>query len=329
MTRVVRPEPVSARWTKPTLSAAALRASSGRRTARRTAPRRAPFVVLVCGLLAGGLCVLVVLNTASAAAELRRHDVAVANAALAEDLEQLRSQLAASEAPGALAAAAAKLGMVPNGIPAFLTIAAEWQGHRARQPESRRTRRGAGVPTHRQDHPDRLRRPARRRLPLPDPDHRAPARTSPTTKPTADADTHADAGHAGASARRASMTDAPPPASAAAARPPVPADRWHPHRRRPPGRPGKRRTGSRNGAPSARRCPARRAHLGAGPTLRPAAAAAPRPTYRPHPPGVAFSPPAGRPTAGAAADTGIAGSARSGGRPVAGRRSGSAGWIAG
>lgn len=121
MTRFVRVEPVSVNWTKPTLSAAAQRAVTAR-PARRAGPRRAPFIVLICGLLAGGLCILVVLNTASAAAELRRHDVTAANAGLAEDVEQLRSQLAANEAPDALAAAAAKLGMVPNGTPGFLII---------------------------------------------------------------------------------------------------------------------------------------------------------------------------------------------------------------
>ena len=121
MTRIARVEPVSVNWTKPSLSAAAQRAM-GARQARRAGPRRAPFIVLICGLLTGGLCVLVVLNTASAAAELRRHDVTAANAGLAEDVEQLRSKLAANEAPDALAAAAAKLGMVPNGTPGFLTI---------------------------------------------------------------------------------------------------------------------------------------------------------------------------------------------------------------
>jgi hypothetical protein len=121
VTRFARVEPVSVSWTKPTLSAAAQRAVTAR-PAGRAGPRRAPFIVLICGLLTGGLCVLVVLNTASAAAELRRHDVTAANAGLAEDVEQLRSQLAANEAPDALAAAAAKLGMVPNGDPGFLII---------------------------------------------------------------------------------------------------------------------------------------------------------------------------------------------------------------
>jgi hypothetical protein len=121
VTRIARVEPVSVNWTKPTLSAAAQRAM-GARQARPAGPRWAPFIVLICGLLTGGLCVLVVLNTASAAAELRRHDVTAANAGLAEDVEQLRSKLAANEAPDALAAAAAKLGMVPNGTPGFLTI---------------------------------------------------------------------------------------------------------------------------------------------------------------------------------------------------------------
>jgi hypothetical protein len=121
MTRVARIEPLSARWTKPTLSASVLRSAAARRAAR-TGPRRAPFILLVCGLLAGGLCALVALNTASAAAELRRDAVETTNAGVAEDVQQLRSQVAADEAPGALAAAAAKLGMVPVGTPAFLVL---------------------------------------------------------------------------------------------------------------------------------------------------------------------------------------------------------------
>ena len=142
MTRIARVEPVSVNWTKPTLSAATQRAM-GARQARRAGPRRAPFIVLICGLLTGGLCVLVVLNTASAAAELRRHDVTAANAGLAEDVEQLRSKLAANEAPDALAAAAAKLGMVPNGDSGFPHYSAGRQGERGWQSDPGRTGRGA------------------------------------------------------------------------------------------------------------------------------------------------------------------------------------------
>ena len=178
MTRFARVEPVSISWTKPTLSAAAQRAVAAR-PAGRAGPRRAPFIVLICGLLAGGLCVLVVLNTASAAAELRRHDVTAANAGLAEDVEQLRSKLAANEAPDALAAAAAKLGMVPNGDSGFPHYSAGRQGQRARQPDPGRTCRRARCPPRRRP---RTTRPPARSGPTAS-GRQTPARTLPSPQP--------------------------------------------------------------------------------------------------------------------------------------------------
>jgi hypothetical protein len=83
---------------------------------------RVPFVLLLLGLLGGGMCTLLLLNTASAANEVRRHDLAVKDAGIAAQVQQLRNQVAASSAPGALGSAAAQLGMVPAGNPAFLEI---------------------------------------------------------------------------------------------------------------------------------------------------------------------------------------------------------------
>ena len=142
MTRIARVEPVSVNWTKPTLSAAAQRAM-GARQARRAGPRRAPFIVLICGLLTGGLCVLVVLNTASAAAELRRHDVTAANAGLAEDVEQLRSKLAANEAPDAPRRRRRQARHGAQRDSGFPHYSAGRQGERAWQSEPGRTGRGA------------------------------------------------------------------------------------------------------------------------------------------------------------------------------------------
>lgn len=88
----------------------------------RTGPRRAPFLLLVAGLLVGGLCALLALNTAAAADELRRHAIAQANAGLADDVQQLQAELDAHQAPAALASAAGRLGMVPAGDPAFLSL---------------------------------------------------------------------------------------------------------------------------------------------------------------------------------------------------------------
>jgi hypothetical protein len=91
------------------------------RPAPKHAPR-VPFALLVLGLLVGGMVALLALNTASAANELRRHDVAAKDASVAATLEQLNNEVAASEAPGNLARVAEQLGMVPAGNPAFLQI---------------------------------------------------------------------------------------------------------------------------------------------------------------------------------------------------------------
>jgi hypothetical protein len=85
---------------------------------------RVPFALLVTGLIVGGMCALLGLNTASAANELARHDLAVKDAGIAAQLQQLQNDVAASAAPGALGSAAAALGMVPAGDPAFLEIGA-------------------------------------------------------------------------------------------------------------------------------------------------------------------------------------------------------------
>jgi hypothetical protein len=108
-----RSSPAATPWTRATLNAAPP-------VHRPTGPRRAPFVLLVAALLMGGLCLLLALNTAAAAAELRRHGMLDSNASLAAAVQQAQSDLAAREAPGALAAAAATLGMVVNSNPGYL-----------------------------------------------------------------------------------------------------------------------------------------------------------------------------------------------------------------
>ncbi|MFN2519086.1 MAG: hypothetical protein ABR604_08610 [Jatrophihabitantaceae bacterium] len=81
-----------------------------------------PFALLVGGLVVGGMCALLALNTASAANELARHHLAGQDSDIAAQLEQARNDVAARAAPGALGSAAAALGMVPAGAPAFLRI---------------------------------------------------------------------------------------------------------------------------------------------------------------------------------------------------------------
>ncbi len=86
---------------------------------------RVPFAVLVVTLIAGGMGLLLLLNTASAANEVRRHDLAAQDAGVAAQVQELENEVAASSAPGNLAQAAAALGMVPAGNPAFLVVGAD------------------------------------------------------------------------------------------------------------------------------------------------------------------------------------------------------------
>lgn len=94
---------------------------AGGEVERAKAPR-VPFALLLLALLVGSLVALLILNTASAANELKRHDAAVADSGLAAELEQLQNQVAASAAPQNLASAAALQGMVPAANPAFLRM---------------------------------------------------------------------------------------------------------------------------------------------------------------------------------------------------------------
>ena len=91
------------------------------RPAPKHAPR-VPFALLTVALIVGGLATLLVLNTASAANELKQHDLTAQDANIAAQVEHLRNEVAASQAPANLARVAAQLGMVPAGNPAFLQI---------------------------------------------------------------------------------------------------------------------------------------------------------------------------------------------------------------
>ena len=82
--------------------------------------RRAPFVVLLIGLLAGGLIGLLLLNTASAQDSFRLHDLQTQAADLQKQLEVYSSSDDGLDDPGVLYVKAALLGMQPGGIPTFL-----------------------------------------------------------------------------------------------------------------------------------------------------------------------------------------------------------------
>ena len=106
--------------------ARAKRAMQGHRmTGRRAAGARAkrlPLPVLLGLMLVGGLCALLTLNTASAALEIKQRHISDANAGTSDTEQQLLRDLAAKQAPGSLASAAASLGLVANPNPAFLRI---------------------------------------------------------------------------------------------------------------------------------------------------------------------------------------------------------------
>lgn len=87
--------------------------------------RRLPLPVLLGLMLVGGLCALLALNTASAAQELQQRSLTDANANTLDVEQQLERDLAAKQAPAALASAALAQGLVPNPNPAFLRINAD------------------------------------------------------------------------------------------------------------------------------------------------------------------------------------------------------------
>jgi hypothetical protein len=84
--------------------------------------RRLPLAVVLGLMLVGGLCALLALNTASAALEVRNRAVTDDNASSSDSEQQLLRDLAAKQAPAALAAEAKAMGLVPNPNPAFLRI---------------------------------------------------------------------------------------------------------------------------------------------------------------------------------------------------------------
>lgn len=87
-------------------------------SAQPRTPRQAPFVVFCGALLGVSLLVLLLLHTALAEGAYRGYELQAASADLAIDEQAHQEQLAALQAPGALAAAATKRGMAPPRHPA-------------------------------------------------------------------------------------------------------------------------------------------------------------------------------------------------------------------
>jgi cell division protein FtsB len=81
---------------------------------------RTPFILLILGLLGFGLVGLLLLNTATASGSFREQALQQQNSDLTLKQQELQRAVGALDTPQALASAAAKLGMVPGGDPAFL-----------------------------------------------------------------------------------------------------------------------------------------------------------------------------------------------------------------
>jgi cell division protein FtsB len=82
---------------------------------------RAPFVLFSMLLVGLGLVALLFLNTVVAQDAFTLHDLDRSTAALAEQEQRLRQEIAAMEAPNDLAGRARDLGLVPAGDPVFVT----------------------------------------------------------------------------------------------------------------------------------------------------------------------------------------------------------------
>ncbi len=83
---------------------------------------RAPFVLLVVAVVVAGVLGVLVINTKINENAFRLDDLRAHQAALDLQEQQLTQELAERESPGNLAAAAKRLGLVPAGTPAFISL---------------------------------------------------------------------------------------------------------------------------------------------------------------------------------------------------------------
>lgn len=89
---------------------------------RAAQPARAPFVVLVAGLLAAGLVGLLLLNTMLAQDAFVLHDLQRQTSELTDRQQALEQQVAIAASPQHLSAEARALGMVRSTNPVFLRV---------------------------------------------------------------------------------------------------------------------------------------------------------------------------------------------------------------
>jgi hypothetical protein len=83
---------------------------------------RAPFVLLVVGLLIAGLVAMLMLNTALAQGAFQINDLRQQGTGLSDEQDALQRKLADERRPGVLADRARALGLVPAGAPTFLRL---------------------------------------------------------------------------------------------------------------------------------------------------------------------------------------------------------------
>ena len=84
--------------------------------------RRAPFVLLVVGLLVATALGLLVLNTAIAVDSLKATQLQAENAERAQEVQRLEREVISGGSPAQIASAAVAAGLVPAGPAAYLVI---------------------------------------------------------------------------------------------------------------------------------------------------------------------------------------------------------------
>ncbi|MEI4271003.1 hypothetical protein TEK04_04650 [Klenkia sp. LSe6-5] len=134
-------------------------------------PRRAPFVVLLVGLIAATALGLLALNTAIAVDSLRASQQRAANTELSRQVDRLEQQVTQQRTPEQLAADAAAAGLVPAG-----TV-----GHLVLGPDGTSVVRGTPAPAAAPE-PDPAAEPAPAAAPAPTAEQ--PAAEQPGTDPT-------------------------------------------------------------------------------------------------------------------------------------------------
>jgi hypothetical protein len=113
---------VTAQGPRPTLARILVGGVRNRRAAR------APFVLLVVALLAGGLFSLLLLNASVNQGAFQLSKLKKQTTQYTDEDQELQQEVDQDSAPGSLARKAHRLGMVPGGNPAFLRPGGQVRG---------------------------------------------------------------------------------------------------------------------------------------------------------------------------------------------------------